>query len=116
MSTTLPRPSSPDRSMAVPHAVVPTTTRSPLDEPTRPGLNGGTITLYALAAFFALFGLVSLVKNTEADLGGYDAAYRAGHHYGAFVLSLPFLVVALILHAASRAGLRPSLNEGRSGR
>ncbi|CAN3983489.1 hypothetical protein [Kitasatospora purpeofusca] len=116
MSTTLPRPSSPDRSMAVPHAVMPTTTRSPLDEPTRPGLNGGTITLYALAAFFALFGLVSLVKNTEADLGGYDAVYRAGHHYGVFVLSLPFLVGALILHAASRAGLRSPQNAGRSGR
>ncbi|MFI8082076.1 hypothetical protein ACIF6L_14970 [Kitasatospora sp. NPDC086009] len=116
MSATCPQCEASDRSVPVSRALADTT--EPLEEPVRAllapppepkparELSGGAIALSALAAIFAVVGILSLVRDRE-DLSGYDAAYRAGYLAGPFILPLILLGAAAIVELVARSRRRP---------
>ncbi|MEU1290099.1 hypothetical protein [Kitasatospora sp. NPDC005856] len=111
MSPSCPTCAAADETVTVREALLDTD--RPLDPPTRELLSmpseprsasGAAITLFVLAGLFGLLGLRALLSDDgDGGGGGSDAAYQAGHHYGALLVAAILLGVGLAVHARHRS-------------
>ncbi|MFD4656103.1 hypothetical protein ACFWP2_10800 [Kitasatospora sp. NPDC058444] len=110
MSATCPTCAAADETVTVREALQDTD--RPLDPPTREllsmpseprGASGAAITLFVLAGLLGLLGLRALLSGESEEGGGSsDAAYQAGHQYGALAIALILLGIGLAVHARHR--------------
>lgn len=110
MDVACPQCGAPDECVPVPQALADVRldggVRALLAPPPEPGpvrvrMHTASIVLFSLAGTFLLLGLLSLLNST-GDLGGADAAYRAGRIVGVFLLPGILTAIGLVVHVKAR--------------